>query len=360
LAIIKQLGIVSQLRGLDGSGVFQTRAGGFSNGYRPVNTDEVLYKTYSPFSSLMDEAAGMKGNKELLNSVIVDVIIGHVRASTHGVVSDANAHPFQIDHIVGAHNGTLKDTKYTSHPVKTDSELMFKDISKRGIETVLTELDRDSAFAIVMYDRNDRSLYFARNELRTLAFAFNKKRGVMYWASEVKMLKFILDRFGQEYKAFTLHENLVIKINPSDITMSNNAKEDPLGVLTVHKELDRPLPTVIQKARDELAKKKQQEQAKVNHTVTQSPKKDTQMTNWTPDQYSFQMDNKEDDKGKILPFKVSNCYTRCVCGKTTLNLLQTNQTHRGIHPLYRYDKETKKIYCDKCPDNKIECKEVTA
>jgi len=356
LAIIKQLGIVSQLRGLDGSGIYQTRTTKY-NAYSP-NYD-LLFKTYSPFSSILDESSGHNGKyKELLNSVMVDVVIGHVRASTQGVISDQNAHPFEFDNIVGAHNGTLKDAQYLSHPVKTDSELMFKDISKRGITPVVEALDRDSAFAIVMYDKIDKHVYFVRNELRTLCFAFIKDRAVMYWASELVMLEYILKRNHQDYRIFSLHENYLIKINPNDITLNNNKKEDPLDILKVHKKLVRPLPTSYQKAKDEMERRKKLEKEKETKS------------NWTPDQYSFELNKTKDKGGKVLqgnfpqtkikskPFSVKSCYTRCACGKTTLNLLETNQTHRGIHPRYRYDKSEKKIYCDVCPDNKIECKEV--
>src|SRR5690606_22559653 len=143
--------VISQLRGMDGAGVYQVR----TEVYKKAKYDfEGYYKTSSTFNDLLDELEYTK-NQHILNNISVDFIMGHVRAATKGSVNTKNAHPFIVGDRVGMHNGTLKDAKYF-HVDKTDSEMMFMDMSNRGIPEVLQDLNKDSAHTIVVFDKYER------------------------------------------------------------------------------------------------------------------------------------------------------------------------------------------------------------
>ncbi len=341
LSIIKDLGIISEMGGTDGAGIYQVRSHKYSK-WTP--DDELMYKSWSTWSQVVTNEIDNKQYRELLNSTFVDVVIGHVRASTKGGISDDNAHPFIFPNLVGAHNGTLKDKRYDDKE-KTDSELMFKDISERGIETVLTELDRDSAFAIVMYNKIDKKVYFARNELRPLSFAFIEDRSVMYWASEPSMLKFVLDRYGQNYKVFNLKPNTVVKVYANDISIYK-IKDDPLKLFEFHCKLNRQLPTHIQKMRDEAERKKKEEEEKAAKVTAEAVKVLSQnsitcveTTGSGPSAENFQQGSLFDIKTRL---------PKCSCSNYTLTLVQKSMAERGKSGRFTYNHTTETYHCEKC------------
>lgn len=219
LDALRDLGIVSMLRGEDGAGIYQAsvrnyfRAGGIAN--------DLLVKTSWPFLDLMNIMVNKKNKTDaLLDSVVVNVIMGHVRAATIGAITDENAHPFETEHYVGCHNGTLRDLKYA--PVKNgpdvcDSKLLFDDIELNGLFPVIKALNKDSAYAITLLDKRKGSVFFLRNEKRPLSFARLKRRNVIFWASEKMALKYVLARNNIEADYYSMKPNCAIEINPCSI-----------------------------------------------------------------------------------------------------------------------------------------------
>lgn len=187
LEFLDELGYVTALRGKDSTGVFQ----GKSNQYTKEVTLVKQADEYSYFKWFQENAK--EGNPKILNNIQCNFIAIHCRAATKGDINDANAHPFETERYVGMHNGTLTDRFY-HHKTKTDSELMFEDMDKNGIERVLRFLDNTSAFAIVMFDKQTGEMIFTRNSLRTLYFAYHKDRAVVYWSSEKEMINLIAAR----------------------------------------------------------------------------------------------------------------------------------------------------------------------
>lgn len=163
----------------------------------------------------------LNGKKPLLKSFMNDVFIGHCRWSTVGVTNEENAHPFDTGRYIGAHNGTLHD-KWSYHKTKTDSELMFEEMEKRGIDDVLSNLELTSAYAVSILDKTSKKLYLARNFLRTLYVAINQKRGVLYWASEHGFLTAATDRRDIDVEIFKLEANTLYEIDITDVKAGND------------------------------------------------------------------------------------------------------------------------------------------
>jgi len=102
------------------------------------------------------------------------LLIAHVRAKTIGVNNDKNAHPFNEENVVLAHNGTLKnhydllrkyDLKYADYDV--DSHIICGIMAKEKNFKVLTEIE--GAAAMLMHDKdNPKIMYVFRNGDREL------------------------------------------------------------------------------------------------------------------------------------------------------------------------------------------------
>lgn len=371
---LRDLGIVSQLRGRDGAGIYQIKS---MRNYNQWDAED-FYKTEDNFSCLLEDVDHMRGAKRILSSQYPDVWMGHVRAATRGVISDDNSHPFKFSKIVGAHNGTLKDYKYI-HAKKTDSELMFADMNEKGIDSVLESLDRDSAFTVTIYDKEEKCMYFARNELRTLAMAFNTERAVLYWASELDMLKYVLDRANFEYKSFTINPNVLIKVRVEDIR-NQTIDTDPLRCLTFVKKLDRPVPTQIEKAqqaRKAYEDKKRAEQEAANDKAAQEAAQQTEAIKTIHPELDDEIPFDVTDNVIHLPpppkqteqpagsrrtregiFRQKSFYAKCKCGCVTMNMIQSSKAARGLHPHVRYDFQEDQYYCESLGcDPKVSLKE---
>lgn len=215
---IRELAYVSGLRGTDGTGVLQGVT------YKKHNKGfyYVVEKLPSEVSYyLWYHSNNEKGDKEILNSVTDTFMAGHVRAATRGANCMDNTHPFELEEIVGMHNGTLWDKKY-EHKTKTDSELFFKDIEENGPMKVLSSLDKKSAYAIVMLNLVTGEFTFAHNEHRPLACAWNTRRRVFYWASEVEMLRFVAQRNNIEIeKFFEFTRDMLHTFRPYDVNVGS-------------------------------------------------------------------------------------------------------------------------------------------
>lgn len=181
MKMLKDLAYINGLRGHDGAGILQ----GFGAKWRK---DYKICKTWQEISYLMwFNEWSSKGDRKFLNDYQCNFFAVHSRWATVGSNSDENSHPFDFKNLVGMHNGTLEDTKYFHHS-KTDSEMMFQEMDERGIIPTLKDLEKKSAYAIVVFDKNTGELVFARNKERPLYFAHNMERGVCYWASEKEFL----------------------------------------------------------------------------------------------------------------------------------------------------------------------------
>lgn len=185
LKVFKQLGIVTQLRGLDGAGVVVDKVLGYEyDGYPHT------MKSEHDFCDLWAQ-----DNYEL-STTLPDVFIGHCRAATIGKVTLENVHPFSKGDWTIAHNGTVFAQEYNMDPKKTDSEQLIEAIAEDGAKVALERLDWWDAYALVGVNHKEKTLMFARNSERGLYFGISFDRDVIWWSSEKKILEFVLDRVG--------------------------------------------------------------------------------------------------------------------------------------------------------------------
>lgn len=138
--------------------------------------------------------------KSLLRNTAHSVVIGHNRHATKGAHVFENTHPFLSGSVVGAHNGTVRDT--SGLPLDgdwgTDSETIMANIAENGSKGTITKLTEgtNGAWALVWYDFNTNELCFLRNSERPLCFAFSKDREQLFWSSEVGTLFSATSRNG--------------------------------------------------------------------------------------------------------------------------------------------------------------------
>ena len=147
------------------------------------------------------------------------VFMGHNRAATKGVINAVNAHPYEYDHIVGCHNGTLSMPSWRDLEEKigeqtaVDSMAIIKCIAMFGIEETVPLLQ--GAWALVWFNKQDNTLNFLRNKERTFWMGFSEDHDKIFWASEWPMIQAATELSPTGYKFALSPENY--KYYPTDI-----------------------------------------------------------------------------------------------------------------------------------------------
>ena len=144
---------------------------------------EIIKKAKSATYFLGDEDVD-----EFLEKARGRIYIGHNRFATIGdKTKDENAHPFQVDHITLAHNGsvdkwTMKNLEGHDDPeIVVDSHMVCKTIADLGIDEAIKKFS--GAFALTWWDNKEMTLNFLRNADRPLWIA-KMPDGTVLWASE--------------------------------------------------------------------------------------------------------------------------------------------------------------------------------
>lgn len=225
---------VTYLRGHHSTGVFTAQ---------PLSKKDLMkIKRMTVASPSFIQIDLTEKNGSILNDPWADLMMGHCRSATVGDINKANAHPFDTNSLVGAHNGTLNDFwSWGNKGVdeeKTDSQIMFERMDKKGIEEVLKDMTPTSAWAISIYLKKTRKLILARNKHRPLYISFVKDAGVMFWSSEYEMLELAAARNDIEIETFHLEKNKMYVIDPAQIYKGNQSPWEvvdvPEKVYTAH------------------------------------------------------------------------------------------------------------------------------
>lgn len=129
------------------------------------------------------------------------VWMGHNRYATVGNVDSSNAHPFydENDKVLFAHNGHIanhyelcRQMKVPGKQWDVDSEVACNYLARFGIQKLLEE--GNGAFCYTWWDNEAETFNIIRNNDRPIWIAKHHHRDTWYYASEPKMLEWILDR----------------------------------------------------------------------------------------------------------------------------------------------------------------------
>ena len=201
--VLKQLLVVDSLRGTDSAGVAViTRTG----------ETRVAKQVGNPYE-LLD---GVNFTKAI--AAPNRVIIGHNRFGTQGKVTKANAHPFEYDTLVGAHNGTVytKWKMVDGNQFDVDSAALYNHMDVKGLSCLMNKMG--GAWALTWWDKIEEKLNFLRNKERPLYMTYSKDGKCLFWASEYWMLSGVLSRNGIEFDK--------IEALPEDMHMSLEVGRD--------------------------------------------------------------------------------------------------------------------------------------
>lgn len=172
--------------------VADTFRGVHSTGIATIGSNKTLepdiLKATLPAWELIDNYFGA----DRIVSSSEHIVFGHNRHATQGVVNKRNAHPFFVeDDLLGMHNGTLTTYPYRDE-FGTDSEATLAAMVRDGEKATLESIT--GAWALVWYNYSNNTLNFTRNSERPLSLAMTKDSKRLFWASERKMLEWILER----------------------------------------------------------------------------------------------------------------------------------------------------------------------
>lgn len=179
---LTQMLIVDQLRGQDSTGMMRVAR------FQP---DVEVVKAVGTPDVLVDSKPYEKALSGLHRA-----LIGHNRFATKGAVNRNNAHPFDLDHITGVHNGSMRVYNklhgFGGHPV--DSYVLYNHIQEHGLRDAVD--NSEGAMALVWWDKRTHELNIYRNTERPLAIAHSSKDGVYMIGSEWGMVEWIATRNG--------------------------------------------------------------------------------------------------------------------------------------------------------------------
>lgn len=162
--LVRLLFIVDQVRGEHSTGLFAVH----EKFNRKEDTPVILKKAMNAMDFI-----SLPFYKALMNDIKnYTFFAGHNRYATRGLVTNNNAHPFQIRNITLMHNGTIHSFgKFSkdAENVVVDSMAITYLLTHHSLVDVLQELN--GSYCLVYHDANDNTFNIIRNDDRPLFLA---------------------------------------------------------------------------------------------------------------------------------------------------------------------------------------------
>lgn len=222
----KHLLILDSLRGEDSTGVLSVA--------KHMDNDTTIAKQVGDPFMLFDH----KSYDKAVTHRSSRVLLGHNRYATTGVVNRANAHPFEFPSVIGVHNGTLTNKYYYDKENKfaVDSEALYNCIDMYGIDEAIKHIK--GAYALVYWDRDEKTINYLRNKERPLWFALNETETLLFAASEAWMINIAAGRNDIKIKQ-------PVELEVDTLLTVPVAKGGKLGHPIVREVKPAPLPAVV-------------------------------------------------------------------------------------------------------------------
>lgn len=180
LTVLQDLAIMSTVRGYEGTG--------FALGavHKPQRVHIIKKEKSDP---LWFYRTLSKDDAKEMDNPCWDFFLGHCRKPTEG--DEHGVQPFDFSEITGTHNGTVEINQEGFH---SDSQALYSKINDLGIHATLKTLKDNDSYSLVWWDKKTRTVNFLRNSKRPLWFCLNDTRTVLYYASELGILRAALER----------------------------------------------------------------------------------------------------------------------------------------------------------------------
>lgn len=207
-SLIKDLALVTQVRGLDSTGLYQMDS----------KRDLISYKKAVDASTFVQLP---KTSKILNHAGLAYATVVHCRQATTGGVKDMVAHPFihetedNIPDFAFVHNGTL--AAWDSKAYESDTEYLAAKVFEEG--TIAFE-GLPGSWACIWTDTTEDVTYVTRNSERTLYYALVEKKNVMIIASEAGAISWLADRNNlklEDDAIYTFEEYQMYRIPVDDV-----------------------------------------------------------------------------------------------------------------------------------------------
>lgn len=190
--MFEQLLIAGSLRGTHGTGVIVVNSAGESRSLK-IGSDPFKFFADKQCSEFL-EPKKPNGYTYSINNPHDAILLGHNRYATTGSKSTEHAHPHRVGDILLLHNGTLRSysdlPRYKSFEV--DTQALANGIDELGIDEAIAKTH--GAYALMYVNRKESTVNIIRNDERPLHYVYDDFNKKWIWASERKMLDWIISR----------------------------------------------------------------------------------------------------------------------------------------------------------------------